>query len=121
MSEFYPGLKFRLDHMFQNLFDFMKKFIIQMVGNRKSQNNYIKKIFCYKKMIFSLFLLSILGSRDKCLAFWQVPHIKDADDVSCYDVVKPIQTIEGNKSLDKVRAMVYNPFSEVSLFMIVYK
>jgi len=52
------------------------------------------------------------GSRDKCLAFWQVPHIKDADDVSCYDVVKPIQTIEGNKSLDKVRAMVYNPFSE---------
>ena len=54
-----------------------------------------------------------LGSRDRCLAIWSVGDEKEIDENGNYPIIKPLRTVAGNKTLDKVRAMVHNPYSEV--------
>lgn len=52
------------------------------------------------------------GSRDKCVAFWAVDNESETDSSAACPVIKPVQVIEGNKTLDRVRAMAYNPCLE---------
>lgn len=56
-----------------------------------------------------------VGSRDKRLAFWSIPDENELDGESSplFPVVEPVHKVEGNKTLDKVRAMVYNPICQV--------